>query len=236
MKAYRVLAVLVLLLTGCGGGRPNPIQGVSPGGIWRGTDSASGLAVTGLVTESGKADLLRADGTQFTGQVSTIDSTLSASGEAFAATTFADGSTHGRWSISGTIQERQSISAALVMTTDNGTSVQGTLDLSFDPLYNRPSSLETVAGGYAPAGGGFELFISDGNLQLSELICEWSGQIAPLDPSYNIYQVHLTTKCDNGSTTEGDGLATLDDTVTPEQLLMGLVGPNGTGVSVWQRQ
>lgn len=236
MKAYRLCAASVLLLAACGGGGTNPIQGVSPGGIWRGTDSASGLAVTALVSESGKADFLRADGTQLTGQVSTIDGTLSASGEAFAGTTFADGSTHGRWSITGTIQERQSISATLVMTTDNGMSIQGTFDLTFDPLYDRPSSLDTVAGGYAPAGGGFELFISHGNLQLSELICQFGGQIAPIDPSYNIYQVHLTTECDNGSTSEGDGLATLDNTVSPEQLLMGLVGPNGTGVRVWQRQ
>lgn len=161
MKAYWWCAASVLLLAACGGGGTDPIQGVSPGGIWRGTDSASGLAVTGLVNEGGKADFIRADGTQFTGQVSTVDSTLSASGEAFAATTFADGATHGQWSITGTIQERQSISAALVMTTDNGISVQGTLDLTFDPLYNRPSSFETVGGGYVSAGGGFELFISE---------------------------------------------------------------------------
>ncbi len=235
MKTYWVLAA-VLLLPACGGGKASPIQGVSPGGIWRGTDADSGFAITGLVTETGRADFLRADGAQFTGQVSTADSTLSASGEAFAATTFADGSTHGQWSLAGTLQERQSISATLVLTTDNGTATQEALELTFDPLYNRPSSLEAVAGGYAPSDGGFELFISNGNLQLSELICEFGGQIAPIDSSYNIYQVHMTTKCDNGSTSEGDGMATLDNTASPEQLLMGLVGPNATGVSVWRRQ
>jgi hypothetical protein len=44
-----------------------PIQGVSPGGIWRGTDSASGLAIMGLVDETGFGEFIRADNAQFAG-------------------------------------------------------------------------------------------------------------------------------------------------------------------------
>lgn len=193
----------------------------------------------GLVEEGGQADFIRADGAQFTGQVATTDNTLTASGEAFAPAgkPFPDGSTHGRWSMSGSIVERQSITANLTFTTDNGTTVQGALDLTFDPLYNRPSSSATVAGDYVPPGGGFALLIStNGDLQISELICEVGGQIAPVNPSYNLYHVHMSDKCDNGASSEGDGMATLDNTVSPEQLVVGLVGPNATNATVWQRQ
>lgn len=234
------LLIASLAAVSCGGGGggvsgPGHTLGVSPGGIWRGSDSASGLAVTGLIDESGAADFIRADNAQFTGQISTTDSGLTGEGEAFAEAAFPDGSVHGLWSMSGTIQERQAIAAQITFITDNGTETTGTLDLGFDPLYNLPPSLASVSGSYS--SGGVELVVAaDGGLGFfAELICQSSGQIAVIHPDYNLYHVHVSTTCDNGTRTDATGMATLDDTATPEQLLMGLTSPNSSGVNVWQR-
>jgi hypothetical protein len=236
-------AVLLVALTlaGCGGGGPqgSPVQGASPGGIWRGTETAGGLAITGLVTESGSADFIRSDDAQFAGQLATTNDTLSGSGQAYAqaGTTFADGSTHGAWHISGTLQERTSITSQMTLTTDNGTTTQATVDLVFDPLYVQTSSLAAVSGSYVPSGGGFPLSIdAAGGLQLSDLICQSSGQIVVIDPTYNLYQVTMTSTCDHGGTTTASGLAMLDASLSPEQLLIGLTSPDSSGVTAWQRQ
>jgi hypothetical protein len=239
---HAALLIAAAGLASCGGGNStrNPIQGASPGGIWRGTDSMSGLAILGLVDEVGESDFMRADNTQFIGQASTSDSAIYASGGAYAheGNTFPDGSTHGNWSLNGTIQERQSISATTQLTTDAGTVTSGTMDLTFDTLYNQPSSTATVAGTYLDSQAqGFPIFIdTDGSIQQSELICQTGGHISIIDPSYNLYRVQLTTKCDNGSNSSGSGLATLDNSVSPVQLLVGLSGGGTAGAFIWIRQ
>jgi hypothetical protein len=53
-------------LVACGGGGSGStptaqILGASPAGIWRGTDSTTGLEVVGLIDELGEAEFLRAD-------------------------------------------------------------------------------------------------------------------------------------------------------------------------------
>jgi hypothetical protein len=147
-----IASAAALAACGGGGGSMNPIQGPFPGGIWRGMDSASGLVTTGLVDETGFGDFMRADNAVFEGQVSTSSSnSISVDAQGYAEAKFPDGTQHGVWTVSGTIQERQSISATANFTTDAGTSTQGTLDLTFDALYDRPSTLATVAGSYLDA-------------------------------------------------------------------------------------
>ena len=109
-----LLMIAVGALDACGG-HSNPIQGVSPGGIWRGMDSASGLSIIGLVDETGNADFIRADKAQYVGQLSTSGSSIYMTVEGYAEVgkTFADGSNHSSGTISGTLQERQSISASI---------------------------------------------------------------------------------------------------------------------------
>jgi hypothetical protein len=66
------LLAVACLLTACGGGGSSgstaatppvtpPATAPSPGGIWRGTDPSTGLALLGLVTESGEFHFLQAD-------------------------------------------------------------------------------------------------------------------------------------------------------------------------------
>jgi hypothetical protein len=230
-------------LVACGGDSAppvNPIQGVSPGGIWRGTESASGLAITGLVDETGAADFIRADGAQFRGQVFTSDNSISLTADAYAEgdKTFADGSTRGSWSMTGTIQERQTITATTTFVTAVGSSAQGTIALRFDQLYDRPSSLAAVAGEFAQVNGLPYSIYPDGSISQSALICEASGQISIIDSAYNLYHVQLTNSCDNGSgghnVSNVSGLATLDNTVSPERLVLGLTG-DFPAAEVWLR-
>jgi hypothetical protein len=227
--SHLIAGIAAATVVSCGGGGssppPSPIQGVSPGGIWRGTDSASGLAIIGLVDETGDGVFIRADHAQFAGQVSTSDNSISVSAQGYAGSQpFPDGSTHGTWSMNGTIQERESISATTVFTTDNGTETQGSLDLKFDALYNRPSSLATVAGEFAPVNVIPYYIGSDGSISQHALICETNGEISVVDPTYNLYRMQMTETCDYGGTTNHSGLATLDNTVSPERLVFGLQG------------
>jgi hypothetical protein len=104
---FLLVAVTVFAACSGGGSGSNPVQGASPGGIWRGADSGTGLVIVALVDEEGHADFIRADNSQFLGQISTSGNAISAAGDAYASTdsTFPDGSTHGTWMMSGTITE-----------------------------------------------------------------------------------------------------------------------------------
>jgi hypothetical protein len=152
---------------------------------------------------------------------------------------FPDGSLHGIWTLNGTMQERQSISTTTKFTTDAGTSTQGTLDLTFDALYNRPSSLATVAGtGYLVGGGpGFLDIAADGSIWGHlHTIGDYSGQISVIDPAYNLYRVQLTLSAVGFV---GNGLATMDDSVSPSRLMIvGLSAQSGgtySWVDTWLR-
>jgi hypothetical protein len=148
------MLVAVVVLTACGGGgggsTPAPISNASPGGIWQGTDSITGLSIYGIITESGEFRFLRADGSQYFGTVTTSGNNISGSfgGILPAGSFYADGSNHGTGTISGTIEARQTISATIGFTTAGGTSSSGTISLTFNPLYDSGSSLATVAGDY----------------------------------------------------------------------------------------
>jgi hypothetical protein len=226
-----LFAAVVLASCGGGGSTPNSIQGPSPGGIWHGTDSASGLFITGLVDTTGFGEFMRADNAVFQGQVSTSDSnsiSMDADGFLQSPVGFPDGSRHGIWTVSGTIQERKSVSATTKFTTDGGTVTQGTLHLTFDAQYDQPSSLAAVAGTYL-RGAGYLTIASDGSISGHENGgIDYSGQISVIDPTYNLYRVQLTL-----SGVVGNGLATIDYTVSPSRLeIVGLLNEGG-GTYSW---
>src|ERR1035437_8606215 len=84
LRCFRwTMLVAVVVLTACGGGgggsTPAPISNASPGGIWQGTDSITGLSIYGIITESGEFRFLRADGSQYFGTVTTSGNNISGS-------------------------------------------------------------------------------------------------------------------------------------------------------------
>lgn len=160
MTFARALSALISIafvwIAACGGGGggastpPNTRVDASPGGVWSGIDSVSGQQMLGLVTEQGEFHFIRADDVQYTGTATTSNNSISATlvGVTPAGYVFPDGSNSGTGTVSGIIQERQSISATVTFTTTTGLSDTGTVSLSYHPLYGRDSSLPTIAGNY----------------------------------------------------------------------------------------
>jgi len=233
------LAVL-LLLSSCGGGGygggTNP-QNASPGGIWNGMDSDSTLSVTGIIDESGHMRFIRADGIQYVGTVVTSGNSISANFDGYMpfGSSFSDGSTHETGMLSGTISARVSITASTQSTTDKGAVSKGTLALTFNPLYNQASSLAAIAGNYVEAGSSTAVSIDANGAIFSQDAstgCVVNGNATIINASYNAYAVQATYASCTGSAAVLNGitftgLATLDTSVTPMQLVAGVTGSGG---------
>jgi hypothetical protein len=234
-----------VLISACGGGGSTStgIGGmtinVSPGGIWTGTESSTGLAVTGIVDEAGEFHFIRSDGTQYVGTATTTGTAISATFDGYTpfGTTFADGSTHGTGTLSGTINERASISITTQFRTDKATSTSGTLSLTFDSLYFFASSLATISGNYTdPKSGDVISVTGDGvvNWQDASTGCVGNGTISIINGTYNAYRVAFTYgNCMGGASVlngvQFSGLVTLDNKLNPVQAIIGVTGQaNGT--------
>jgi hypothetical protein len=245
MEMKRVVATMVagaaFLLTSCGGGSTvgggPPTTDSIPGGIWRGTESVSGLQVTGLVDESGNFHFLRGDGVQYVGATTVSGQSLTANLEGFVPLGFAfpDGSRHGTGSITATLQARKTITATTRFQTDSGSVSNGTLNLTFDTLYNRASSLTTLSGNFTnPANNVVVTVGSNGTLFSQDPAsgCVLNGNVSVINASYNAYRVQYDyANCvGQASALNGvqfSGLATLDNTVVPERIILGVTGQSG---------
>ena len=211
----------------------------SPGGIWSGTESSTGLTVTGIVDEAGEFRFIRSDGTQYVGTATTVENAISASFDGYTpiGTMFADGSTHGTGTLSGTVTQRVSISAMTQFQTDKGTSSSGSLSLTFESLYNVASSLATISGNYTDPNSGDVISITSSGAvtwQDAETGCVGNGTISIISATYNAYRVQFSYgNCTGGAAVlngaQFTGLATLDNAVSPEQAIVGVTGQgNGT--------
>jgi hypothetical protein len=239
------VAVVMGFLAACGGGggnttpsggNPTPTN-ASPGGIWRGTESVSGLKIIGLVDEAGEFHFIRSDDAQYVGTATMSGNSLTASLEGFVALGFAftDGSTHGTGTISGTLQARSSINLTTQFRTDGGASSSGTLNLTFDSLYNRPSSLATLSGNFANSLDRSVVTVnSDGSIfsQDPTTGCVINGAASIVNATYNAYHVQFSYGNCTGQAAvlngvQFTGMATLDNTVTPEQAIIGVTGQAG---------
>jgi hypothetical protein len=119
--------------------------------------------------------------------------------------------------------------------TDMGTPSNGTLAVTFNPLYDQASSLAAIAGNYVEAGSGTAVSIDANGAIFSQDAttgCVVNGTVTIIDASYDAYAVQATyascTGADavlNGITFSG--LATLDTSVSPMQLIAGVTGSGG---------
>src|SRR6185437_15206022 len=241
-----VAAAVFGLLTACGGGggSSNTSTGgntggstptnASPCGIWRGTDTISGLQVIGLVDEAGEFHFMRSDEAQYVGTASVSGTSVTSSFDGYAplGTSFTDGSTHGTGSVSGTVTARTSLSLNSQFKTDSGSSSSGTLDLTFDTLYNRASALATIAGNFTnPQTNVVVTVNSDGSVfsQDPTTGCVLNGTVSIINASYNAYRITFAyASCTGaGAVLNGvqfTGLGTLDNTVTPERAILCVTG------------
>jgi hypothetical protein len=237
-------ASVALLLISCGGGGSDlsgttpPGSTSSPGGFWRGTESVSGLQVTGLVDESGNFHFLRGDGVQYVGTAAVNQDSLTANVEGFAPLgfQFADGSRHGTGSITATLQARKTITATTKFQTDLGSASSGTLNLTFDAVYNRASSLTTLSGNFINATNNVVVTVgSNGSLFSQDSVsgCVLNGTVSVINASYNAYKIQFDYASCSGQASalngiQFSGLATLDNTVVPERIIVGATGQSAS--------
>jgi hypothetical protein len=242
-RKLKLLAPLLSLsaIAACGGGdggdmTPNVVTNVSPGGIYNGTDSASGLQLMGIVDEAGDFDFIRFDGVQFVGNAVTTGNSLSANFSGFMpfGATFEDDSTHGAGTLSGTVQPRASISATSQFRTDNGTSTNSTIALTFSSLYDVASSLATISGTYTDPNSGNVITVTSGgqmSWQDATTGCVGSGSISIINAAYNAYRVQFSYSDCSGSVAVLNGvpftgLATLNNGVATVGVTGNAAGAN----------
>jgi hypothetical protein len=224
---------------GCGGGGdagiapPPPVVNQSPGGVWNGTAANFGDKVYGLVSEAGTFFLTTDDGAMYVGTLMTQANLTNGDMVAVQPPNgiFPDRATSGTGTVGGTIVERVSINGDLVVNTDPATSIVGgqtfssSLSLTFDAQYSRASSLATLAGNFSFGAGGMLNISSAGLVSGQDTSgCTVNGIVSTIDPKYNMYDTNLTFSACAGipDGVELAGLATLDDSQSPELLVLGV--------------
>jgi hypothetical protein len=234
---------LVGSLASCSGAGDDPthaFQEPLQGGIWHGTDTLSGLTVYGLANESGEFRFMTSNGTAFTiqyaGSITNDKTILNASFQGFAMVgTFSDSTTHGTGAFGGRMNPGVSMLVNTAFVTDAvGAPVQeGAFDLKFDEAYRRPSSIGRISGNFA--AGNDTLSVSGAGIvtgQSTTSGCIINGTVEAPDPLHNLYSLSLeyancTSTVPNGTYT---GLATLDDSESPQRLVGAL--DNGAGFAI----
>ena len=232
--------IIVGALFGCGGGGGGgggddgfvPIVDASPGGIWEGTDPIAGIALIGVVTETGEARFIRSDGMQSFGQATVSGNSVSGNYTSILpyGFVFEDGSSWGTGTLSGTVRERQSITATFSFRTSAGLSSTGTGTFTYNSLYDRDSSLATIAGNYRDGNTGAVVNVNSNGVIFSQDAvtgCVVNGQASIIDSRYNVYRIEYSfTGCQgfdsylNGTT--ATGLGVLDNTSSPEYVIIGV--------------
>ena len=241
---FRKLFFLLICLTplhGCGGGGgdspppfvPPPVVNQSPGGIWLGVDSI-GQDIVALVTETGRFHFIADLSSQGSGILS-VSNGNDVNGNFDLVTelgfVFPDGTTLANCTLSGTVNERQTLTVTVNCTTTAGLQTQTTVALSYEPLYDRDSSLATIAGMFDDGSGVVTIIAADGTIFEQDPVsgCVLNGQVSIINTAFNAYDFEFgISNCTglfavlNGATFVGIGV--LDNTVNPELLVVGLTG------------
>lgn len=242
------IVILGLFIAGCGGGSDSgsavtlqpPGGGIglfpvndSPGGIWTGTDS-DGDELALLVAETGRFHFIDQFLRKGFGSLSVSNGNDVDGDFQFVApsvTVFPNPSPSANCTASGSVNERISLTLTVNCTTAAGTQDSVTVALTYDASYDRDSSLATISGLYRDQFGGNVLDISaNGSIfQQDPTGCTRNGQISIINSAYNAYDVEMTlSNCvANAAALEGatfTGLATLDDSATPELAIFAVTG------------
>lgn len=203
------------------------------GGIWRGTDS-SGRDVVMFTETLGAFQFVDGLGRQGAGFLAVGDGdTVSSRFELYAPRedSFADQSSSATCTFTGTIVERQSLTMVERCTTRGGLQFQESLNLAFDNLYDKGSSMEAIAGVYETPTGTVLNIASDGAVFAQDAVtgCVLNGLVSINVAAANLYRYRYDLDgCTgpeaiwNGS--NFNGLAVLDDTKVPEVLSIAVIG------------
>jgi hypothetical protein len=235
MRAAVLATTMSTVLVGCGGGGgsgndANTFKAPLNGGIWHGTDPLSGKSVYGIVTEGGAFTLLTSDNVVYAGDATFDKGSVTGTFEGFAPSGLSfdqAGSSHGTGSVSGVLDTQKSLDLAVTFLGDasSGPAENGVLNLTYDKLYERDSSLFTIAGNYG-TNGQTQLNISASGAVFAQggNNCVINGQVTIEKDQENAYSISITyANCTAPATTLNGvtlkGVFTLDNTKSPEQLI-----------------
>jgi hypothetical protein len=243
------LLPLALAIAGCGSGSldlggsdSNPTT-ASAAGIWVGTDSASGLTLTGIIDAAGAADFIRSDGTQYFGTAQVSGTALDVTLDVYTqfGNQFGDGSTYAVGTFSGMING-SSLSGNVSFTTTDNNAVMSMWSLTFDTLYNTASSLSDISGNYMdtssddPLSGAAVSISGTGAItaQSASTGCVLNGQVSTVSTSSDAYAVSYTLENCAGADAVLNGialsgLALLNSNASPVQIVLGVRGQSASG-------
>lgn len=187
--------------------------------------SSVGEQLLGLVTESGEFQFISDAGFQYVGTLSVSGSTLNGNFVAFGA----DGAFAGSGAMSGTVQSRVSMSGNTSFTPVGGSPVNSTITLSYSASYERDSSRALIAGNYRELDTNVILNVnSNGVAFMQDPVsgCVVNGEASIIDAQFNAYRVSYRYSSCTGQFAglngrEFQGLAALDNSLSPEQLIVG---------------
>ena len=249
---HLVLLAVLGLLAACGGGSGSgtsgsstsssapaaPVANAAIGGIWSGTDVATGLSLLGLIDEAGEFHFLRSDNAQYIGTISSAGNAITGSVEGYTqmGTIYPDGSTHGTGTLSGTVAARTSLSGTVVFRTDAGANTTNAVTLNFQSSYNRASSLATISGNYLDPSSGDVVSVTASGVATwfdAATRCSGFGTVSIISATYNVYRIQWAYMgCTGGSAVLNGvsfaGLGTLDNSTSPERFILGAHGQTAT--------
>lgn len=232
MKTTRLFSVAVLsaLALGCGGGggggggngNPPPPTNRSVGGLWLGTldfSDGTSLDTLALVGETGEFQWLVAPATGSTNpeaERQQIFGTLQVSGTSVISmnaisalptgSVTAAGSTYGFTDLSGTVVERATLAGEFTTTGDQGDVFTGTFAFAYNALYERNSSLATVAGTYTTATDSITIDTLGQLFYQGTDGCVAAGTAEVINADYNMYRLQFEVANCTGATAVRNGL------------------------------
>lgn len=187
-----LVAILFVVLSGCGGGGDSPSSETPPpvqnaDGIWQGsTTDDSGTCKLYMLTSNGEMAAFSSDCQRvYKGSYTVNGSNLSGQVEVYKIS----GAKEGTITLTGTCAEKSEMSGSY---SSNGS--QGTFDLGYNQLSDRPSSLELAEGTWAfsgPNGFSADVVINNhGEISGSSSYgCIFTGIISLVDTDMNIYSI-----------------------------------------------
>lgn len=233
---------ICIALAGCshrGGAGPAASDGgdgqtQSIDGVWNGTDS-SGRGIVALVDAAGEFNVIREDGTQYVGTATVSGDALSAKAERVTKAGGSEGSEAEAASVTGKVQQRQSMSLRIVPAAAARPFATDTMSLQFNSIYSNPSSLAIIAGDYMDSTTGNAITVNGSGTIFwrdSSDGCLASGAVSLIDPRYNLYEVQFSYSACQGATADQNGvqftgLGTLDTSLQPAQATIGVTGEAG---------
>jgi len=243
------LIVIAFGFAGCSSGSsspsvefvPPPVSFASPGGLWVGVDS-DGQDVSAIVSEDSFFYFL--DGRFETGSgiltvingKSVLGSFLPPPEPGFVSQ---DENLNRSCKLSGSIVERDFMTLDVQCRTEANQQVITTLDFNYDTRYERDSSLAVIAGDYGYSAGMVLSIDAIGSIFGQDALNGRviNGQITLINSDFNLYGIAWNDVCciESNSALRSEsffGLALLDNTVVPEQLVIAVSRTRDSGNAV----